>query len=1765
MLWASPATLSAQDAGLSDSLVAKAGLDQIPRDLHKRWLSLRSQVDPVQNREFLQEGELVIKQLGELILAVGGTAPTPDQPSYPVFADLQNKLLSILDRIELNLALNLSDPELNRLLSRYRGEKDELSGISRSERKKLIEAGTKLLKRHESDPYFLKYPHRRAVLADLYFRITELLYAETYELFLEETDVYIATLDSLSKVDPQAARNLKQPRPDYNRVKAMYQRIVDEFPTSTYADDALYNLGVLTGMGETQSERAAANRFFETLVRIYPESDYKLNCLRRIGEYYFMPPVNNLEKAVEVYTRIASEYPESEYYSEALYKLGWCSYRLSDLPGAVENFARSLDSGYKRSDAGGAGVNIAKESINYIGVCFAVDPREWAGAGTKNLAAWITSNPERLNRYGREVVRQLGVIYRTQVGRYADAVEVYNKYLELFPVDPTAPEVMAEIVDIYQSGEVYNPQAAHTEKIRYFNSYSIDSEWWKVNTDKKLRDKVSPTLEKFLDMVIDETLVLATESKDKALYLEFEGYCRQYLRLWPDGPHNYKIHYNLAGILERMQDHDVEAIREYWQVVTHYSDTSQKEISNQRIVAIAQELMKREKNGEISLTAAGDIAPPEPPKAVVETPADSAQASKVVQTPLLNSERLLLSAFDLFLKNFPQSQLCNTMLYQAGEILYSHDWFPESRHYLEKLIAEYPDSRFIEDAYKLILEGYFKTNSYAEVEKVAIRIAQSEKISKDLKAAAKKRKSESVFLTASGLKDSSNHKAAADEFKRVALDNPDYQYADRSLFQAGLEYMQTKLYAEANEVFLILADRYPKSEFADKSLYNMAFNLQSQQKDLRAASLAYERLVKDYPKSDLAQGALSNASTNYNQLHDDESAIRVNQLYVQMYPTAEDASVYLFENASHFLALKQVDKANDIYRQFSQRYPDDPRTVQAFFERAIYALEQGDRAGATREFNSTLDAHQKLVAKGRPGSPKYASQSLSYLLDWEQEEYYKVRFTGAEAAVKAAKERKKQWRNSLVDKYTKLIQFGRKEGYHAFYSMGRLDEDFALATYQQDVPAAKDVQGRIDALAKVIDEAILLNVVAQQTYKSGFANLQSIITPIKTEHARQQAEYQRFSQMLTQLQKDSTAVGIPDSLAKLTLLQKGVAELDTAVMEAIAWSDSCRQSIPEVSILNGRYLTKLWYANFALRSTDRDEEVRMLFREEAIKNVIAAMAPEICGLYLQAWDEAKSLGLGSKWRREVEQGYHLTIDSLFAQYEEQTKLAQSRIDKLIKDFATLLPKGEDAKTPQGLYSDEIGGLILDQVDYLNNFTIDMVDGYRGVLDTAKSYGVPYGFGEEANEMMLQFLLDQSEKFDTYSEDSKARKIEYSAKYDETGGLQYDDAQVAFEDIGTNFHDYSIIILENGSSLRQEYQLSGMAGINLTAKLVSLNPEKYGPQAGLSSEKHVVKTSPDWLVWNAAEDGFQNDDFDDSNWEQATLGGFPEGSDFGILDSIGARSIWYYREKPEPVNQEPAAEMTPETTEAGMSMEGDTLAADTLAVDTLATETVEEEVPAEEEAPVEVEAMETPVVVSEADSLWSLWMATDDAGVRRYWFRHSFQIEQPPSAGKAYVTADDNFSLYLNGAFVAEDGQDAIDWPKVNEYPVLEALKVGRNTIAIEASDVDGTRGGVLAGLIYEFVPDMSLQINSLVERETERDQSLKSAASSKLASEEEAVIATLKGVGTAPVMETPAEMTSDEPAVSDESGIFTSKPVIPAGPTPAQLRDMRIIEKNKLR
>jgi tetratricopeptide (TPR) repeat protein len=167
---------------------------------------------------------------------------------------------------------------------------------------------------------------------------------------------------------------------------------------------------------------------FEKFVQDFPNSHYMPDALFRVAEYYFNPPVNQIERAIEIYNRVL-QYNNSPKYDEALYRLGWSYYKLNDYPKAISFFTMLADD-VKRSqnlDPKNKITNpsLAEESIEYIGIAF-LDFK-----GAQAAANYLTSVGGR--QYGIDILRKIGDSYMNVKEEHDKAIEAYRVLLRMHP------------------------------------------------------------------------------------------------------------------------------------------------------------------------------------------------------------------------------------------------------------------------------------------------------------------------------------------------------------------------------------------------------------------------------------------------------------------------------------------------------------------------------------------------------------------------------------------------------------------------------------------------------------------------------------------------------------------------------------------------------------------------------------------------------------------------------------------------------------------------------------------------------------------------------------------------------------------------------------------------------------------------------------------------------------------------------------------------------------------------------------------------------------------------------------------------------------------------------------------------------------------------------------------------------------------------------------------------------------------------------------
>ncbi len=230
----------------------------------------------------------------------------------------------------------------------------------------------------------------------------------------------------------------------------------------------------------------------------------------------------------------------------------------------------------------------------------------------------------------------------------------------------------------------------------------------------------------------------------------------------------------------------------------------------------------------------------------------------------------------------------------------------------------------------------------------------------------------------------------------------------RDDFFRGTDLEAAGQYAEAARVYQAIADGAPQDRFADDALNALARLEEEKLGDPTAALAAYERLLRDYPQSNLAIRAAKRAEllrrgmgpdqrsaaalAEYNDvLHRfvdrprAESIARMEKLVAEHpdFPLAPEAVFWI---GSMYQQDGRLDRALARFREVVERWPKadaEPRARKAIGD---VLVAQGDFDGAEREYRSLLgrgDAALEVIAREALGKARVERRrSRAYLAAW---------------------------------------------------------------------------------------------------------------------------------------------------------------------------------------------------------------------------------------------------------------------------------------------------------------------------------------------------------------------------------------------------------------------------------------------------------------------------------------------------------------------------------------------------------------------------------------------------------------------------------------------------------------------------------------------------------------------------------------------------------------------------------------------------------------
>ena len=1468
-------------------------------------------------------------------------------------------------------------------------------------------------------------------------RIAEYYYEEAQRDFdraMEEYDRQykeFERLDSLYrigkvKVEPKEP---EAPKYDYSKAIAIYDLIINNFPDSDLLDDALYNKGYLY---KKMDQWDKAEAVFRQLLDQFPESRYAPEAYMELAEYYFTPrtgdsrevTIMKLNKAARLYKNVL-QYKDSPRYDEAMYKLGWTYFRLAGADpnyytDAIVYFVGVVNDIEKLADDDVAHTyvrpEIKPEALEYIAASF-VDPA-YKNSGVDNAAAFIQKLG--MPAYGVDILEKMGDRY-AKITQWEDAIQSYQKLLELYPDYAYAPRVQKKIADAYLADQKF--EQAFAERQKLFEMYNPHSEWYTQLEQSDNPDKIAALDEAYrlteeaLRANIGYTLARAQEAEKNgedatAYYEEFAKQARFYLENYPTDENAYEINWSLAFILDTKLHRFREAFDEYIKVSNDYLEDKHRRDAAENAIVVADTLVKM-------AMAQQDT-----------TQLQGIDFSKMPVQELTPEEKLLAEAYDNFIKLFPNAPETASVLADAGALYYNHKQFDIAKKYYKTMVRKFPKAQQKSIGLISLMNSYFFLGQYTDAEKVARRVAQSPEVPEEQRKLAERRIGESIFKNAEKLEQQGNHLEAAREYFRVYTDAKDYvTFADLALFKSAYNYEQAGEWLKAIDAYNVLVDNFPKSKYVLSALSNIAEDYKELE-DYKNVAKTFERIAQMFPGTKDAEVALYNASLFYAKAEDWENAIRVNNEYIAQYPGNPESKDLLFENAKYYLKLNNLTGANEIFQRFANQYPDDPRTIEALYRRGEYYFDQGQFDLAKREFQNAIRRSEEFARLGKNPNLYYAAESYFKLAEILYAEYKAIQFSYPPSNVRAQLKRKQALLKELQKAYAKVIELGSVRGFEAMYRIAEAYEELANAIVNQKIPENLPREKALVERNKAFQAAVPAYDRAVDEYKNVVLN----IPKLAEKFGVSLADTARMNEVKP-MAADTTADTTGATIAK-------VVEKDSTLEVAARWYERSREKISKIlyDVAQRSYA----FVEAYLRTPNPNTGLQALVYEDLLlrKLITPAVATTI-KMHLKNLQVSQELGLENKYVVESRRKILLTNNILAEHYAKIFYDAADIYTKNIPVLEDLIQRGENAMTPDGMdfyaLQDEV---LMQTIFFMDQFSQKTMKSFEQTLMLAENNNIQNDALLTTQEKMFNFAYEASDLMEGLSKQATQKSEFYHQKFDTSEFEPYEVGSAFFEDQAAELDDYSITLMESAYDLSKQYAVDNIWTKLIFAKLVQKNPEDYLTE--LPPTIVTIQSDSTWKATTQYEPGYNFPEHDDAAWGEAKIVTVPIDSVFQVFDSlqISPPAIWVGQIAANtgsmPVGT-PSLEIQDKPID---SVEVDT----TVQVDTTGLAIGEE---------------------SEPDTVTA-------------YFRKKFVLDSRPIGGWLAVTADKIFYLYLNGEYVlgSEDGHYTnVDYL---DYEVLRTIiKSGENTVAVAVTDTDGPpRYGLR---FYLFLKLMPSEITKVIE------------------------------------------------------------------------------------
>ncbi len=398
---------------------------------------------------------------------------------------------------------------------------------------------------------------------------------------------------------------------------------------------------------------------------------------------------------------------------------------------------------------------------------------------------------------------------------------------------------------------------------------------------------------------------------------------------------------------------------------------------------------------------------------------------------------------------------------------------------------------------------------------------------------------------------------------------------------------------------------------------------------------------------------------------------------------------------------------------------------------------------------------------------------------------------------------------------------------------------------------------------------------------------------------------------------------------------------------------------------------------------------------------------------------------------KLPQAYHR-----FAQANEQD------LENQVAAFEDMISKGEDYLDRQGRDEVDYGNDLLDMAEFNQGYARNSLAIHGSVIEMLVENELEQGVTASLCDSMLARTFRLEDGIRVLADSLRQRKEAYWQKFTQSASYVHEDAHNTFEDAIYTLEKNGPELLLVSEPIVSAHNPDGLESRKLLFRLAKVDPEKFGSRFGLGENKVSLASSSQWSAVGEYREGFDAIEADLTGWVPAT-----EVRHAG-LQALLADAV--------PIWKTPASAVF-DTLSVPLSQ----LAAGAQILDTLSAG-------------------------PDAEPLIRVLQARASAGgvADTAYFRSSFELQGTPTSARIEIAADDNYYLFFNGEYIDESHAATGTLTELKSYDLAEFVKPGRNTLAVEVEDADGSGGGLS---VRVEVSEMQQLTDELFEEQIRRE------------------------------------------------------------------------------